>query len=277
MLVARTNVDVPKHAGISYFFIDILQSGIEIRPLREMTGRAYFNEVFLTNARVSGDDLIGGEGNGWVVANATLAFERALSGGGSAGNSASPGEIAGDLDRRAGSFAAAVLGGDQTASSITPGARLAALARQTGRSDDPFVRDDLVRLYILERLNALTSERGRALQVGGGELLGLPNLAKMSQNHAVRLARDLTFEILRTTATLHAYDPVAAAQLEIETGVEGLCELLETALFAQGPPIYGGSDQIQRNIVGERVLGLPRESSQDRTTPFKDLPRSAAR
>ena len=91
MLVARTNVDVPKHAGISYFLIDVRQPGIEIRPLREMTGRSFFNEVFITDARVPADDLVGGEGNGWAVANTTLAFERALSGGGELGATRRPG------------------------------------------------------------------------------------------------------------------------------------------------------------------------------------------
>ncbi|MGE3836214.1 MAG: acyl-CoA dehydrogenase family protein, partial [Acidimicrobiia bacterium] len=273
MLVARTDVDVPKHAGISYFFIDVRQPGIEIRPLREMTGRQYFNEVFLTDARVADADLIGGAGNGWTVANTTLAFERALSGGGNVGNSARPGSIAGDLDRPAGSFATAAIGGDDPAPSLTPGMQLVDLARRTGRTGDPFVRDGLVRLRTLELLNGLTAERGRGLRAAGGDLPGLPNLSKMAQNHAVRLARDLTYRILGPTATLHGYDPVAVAELEIATGIEGLGGFLETALFAAGPPIFGGSDQIQRNIVGERVLGLPREASSDRTTPFKDLPR----
>jgi alkylation response protein AidB-like acyl-CoA dehydrogenase len=98
MLVARTDIDVPKHAGISYFIIDMLQPGVEVRPLREMTGHAFFNEVFLTNARVPTVDLIGGEGNGWAVANTTLAFERAQAGGGERGASGNPGPIAESSD-----------------------------------------------------------------------------------------------------------------------------------------------------------------------------------
>ena len=106
MLLARTDVDVPKHAGISYFLIDMHQPGVEVRPLREMTGRSFFNEVFLTEARVSADDLVGGEGNGWVVANTTLGFERALAAAGGSQGRARPGTVAGDLDRRAGEFSA---------------------------------------------------------------------------------------------------------------------------------------------------------------------------
>ena len=94
MLIARTDSDVPKHQGISYFAIDMHQPGIEVRPLREMTGRAMFNEVFLTDARVGDDAIIGGRNNGWAVANTTLAFERAGLGSG-AGHAAASAAIAG--------------------------------------------------------------------------------------------------------------------------------------------------------------------------------------
>jgi alkylation response protein AidB-like acyl-CoA dehydrogenase len=275
MLVARTNVDVPKHAGISYFIIRMDQPGIEVRPLREMTGRSLFNEVFITDARVPAHDLIGGEGKGWTVANTTLAFERALSGGAGATTAARPGPIAGDLDVPAGTFVVAPDGDPPSAAARLGGwPRLADLAREVGRSSDPVVRQGLVRLYTLERLLALTSRRARALQESGGELPGLPNLAKMAQSHAVRLSRDVTFTVLQAAGMLHGYDGRAVAAAAAVTGIADLGELMEAALFAQGPPIYGGSDQIQRNIVGERVLGLPREPSTDRSVPFRDLPRN---
>ncbi|HEX5586694.1 MAG TPA: acyl-CoA dehydrogenase family protein [Acidimicrobiia bacterium] len=273
ILVARTNVDVPKHAGISYFIVDMHQPQIEVRPLREMTGRSFFNEVFLEGARIPADDLIGGEGEGWAVANTTLAVERAGSAGGGAVTSARPGTIAGDLDRRVGDFVAGA--GDATDASDgipTRGwERLAALARTLGRSDDPLVRDALTRLLTQERVVALTGQRARALQQLGRELPGLPNLAKMGQNLSIRMERDVTFRILRGSAMLHGYDPESVAAVEAATGIAELGDLLEAALFAQGPPIYGGSDQIQRNIVGERVLGLAREPSSERGVAFKDL------
>src|SRR5947209_4604699 len=107
MLLARTDADVPKHQGITWFALDMHQPGVEVRPLREMTGRAMFNEVFFTDARVSNDAVIGGLNNGWAVANTTLAYERAglgAGGGSAAGGMASPGTIAKDLDKRAGDF-----------------------------------------------------------------------------------------------------------------------------------------------------------------------------
>jgi alkylation response protein AidB-like acyl-CoA dehydrogenase len=273
ILVARTNVDVPKHAGISYFIVDMHQPQIDVRPLREMTGRAFFNEVFIEGARIPADDLIGGEGEGWAVANTTLAVERAGSAGGGAGTSARPGTIAGDLDRRVGDFV--VASGDTTdRSDVVPThgwERLAVLARTLGRADDPLVRDALVRLLTIERVYRLTGQRARALQQQGRELPGLPNLAKMGENHRVRMERDVTFRVLQGHAMLHGYDPESVAAVEAATGIAESGDLLETALFAQGPPIYGGSDQIQRNIVGERVLGLGREPSAERGVPFKDL------
>jgi alkylation response protein AidB-like acyl-CoA dehydrogenase len=143
-----------------------------------------------------------------------------------------------------------------------------------GRSGDPLVREGLARLYTWERLLALTGRRARALQESGRELPGLPNLSKMAQNHAVRLGRELTFEVLQAAGMLHGYDARSAAATEAVVGIAGLGDLIESALFAQGPPIYGGSDQIQHNIVGERVLELPREPMTDRDVPFRDLPKN---
>src|SRR2546423_550455 len=107
MLIARTDADVPKHQGITYFALEMHQPGVEVRPLREMTGRAMFNEVFMTDARVADDAVIGGHNNGWAVANTTLAYERAglgAGGGSAAASAATPGSVAGHLERRAGGF-----------------------------------------------------------------------------------------------------------------------------------------------------------------------------
>ena len=275
MLVARSNVDVPKHAGLSYFFIDMTQPSVEVRPLREMTGAAYFNEVFLSGARIPADDLIGGEGNGWAVANTTLAFERSLSGGGEgAMTAARPGPVAGDLDLRAGDFTGRDRSSRPDRAAPPTLHSLLDLARRTGKGADPVLRQDLVRLYVLDRLNSMTTQRSRALEASGRSLPGLPNLAKMAQNHAIRLSRHLTFALLGMAGTLFGYEPRTAAQGEEVTGIPHLDRLVESGLFATAPPIYGGSDQIQRNIVGERVLGLPKEPGPDRNTPFKDLPKN---
>ena len=271
MLLARTDVDVPKHAGLSYFIVDVRQPGVEIRPIREMTGRSLFNEVFLTDVRVPAANLIGGEGNGWAVANTTLRHERSASSGTTiAAAAVDPGPIAGNLDRPAGACTVARTE-DRTFPPPTTAGELAALARTLGRSTDAVVRQDLVRLHIHERLLHFTGLRVRALAAEGRELAGLPQLAKMWTNDLVRLSRQVTFEVLGPLGTIFGYGPEAVDTVERTTGVAELGRLVETALFASAPPIYGGSDQIQRNILGERVLGLPREPGDDRTVPFKDL------
>jgi alkylation response protein AidB-like acyl-CoA dehydrogenase len=270
MLVARTDVEVPKHAGISYFLIDLDQPGIEIRPIREITGREFFNEVFMTDARVASEDLIGGEGNGWAVANTTLAYERGRRNTGGVAPYAAPGPIAGDLDRRAGdAVRPRDIGGHLPA---PQGAMvLAAIARQLDRAEDPLIRQELVRLYLWEQVSGMTGQRARAMGEQGIELPGLPNLTKMASNHLIRMSRQVTYEVLREAGTLFGYHPTDSASVEELTGVTGIADVLESALFASAPPIFGGSDQIQRNIVGERVLGLPREPGDDRSIPFKNL------
>jgi alkylation response protein AidB-like acyl-CoA dehydrogenase len=271
MLLARTDIDVPKHAGLSYFIVDLDQPGVLIRPIREMTGRAPFNEVFLTDVRVPAADLIGGAGSGWAVANTTLAYERGRRSTGAVPPHVQPGRIAGHLGRAAGDCAVATDEGDRGIPPPTPAARLVDVARHLGRDGDAVVRQGLARLHSLERILDLTARRARDLAEAGQELPGFPQLSKMARNHQVRLSRQVTFDVLRELGTLLAYDDAAVEQLEAQTGLAGLGQLVEVALFASGPPIYGGSDQIQRNILGERVLGLAREPGDDRKVPFREL------
>ena len=162
MLLARTDPNVPKHQGITYFACDMHQPGVDIRPLKELTGRAMFNEVFLTDVRVPADAAIGGVNNGWAVANTTLMFERSGlgAGGGGAGGGALPGTVAGDLDQRAGDF---VSGRDRLAGGTTgmTVANLAALARTRGTLDAS-VRQDLARLHSMNEIARFTNLRQRA-------------------------------------------------------------------------------------------------------------------
>jgi alkylation response protein AidB-like acyl-CoA dehydrogenase len=279
MLIARTDPDQPKHAGITYFLVEMRQPGIEIRPLKEMTGRAMFNEVFLTDARVHDDTVLGGLGNGWRVANTTLMFERSGlgAGGGSAAVSlAIPGTVYGDLDRRAGDF---LQGGGRTSGGVGSmfGAGVKTLvqaAQLAGKGGDPVIRQKLMRLHALGEVARFNNLRLKAAKAAGKDIPGLPNIAKLSMSEIVRSSRDLGLEIVGPYGTLHAYNSEDRAALEAATGLPGLSRLTEMALFAQGPPIYGGTDQVQRNIIGERVLGLPKEPGPARDTPFKDLPKN---
>jgi alkylation response protein AidB-like acyl-CoA dehydrogenase len=298
MLMARTDPGVPKHQGITYFVLEMVQPGVEIRPLREMTGRALFNEVFLTDARVADAAVIGGLNQGWAVANTTLANERAGlgSGGGSAAASvAVPGTVGGDLDRRAGDFVAARpargAGKAGTANAdrsddpedessmrraMGGGAKLLIdVATRNGASKDPLVRQGLAQLYTWSELGRFNGLRLKAAKEAGTDIPGMPNISKLSMSHIMRLSRDLGLQIVGAAGMLHAYHGKDRASLEQAVTDPAVHFVTELALVAQAPPIYGGTDQIQRNIIGERVLGLPKEPNNDRTTPFADLPKNA--
>ncbi len=282
MLIARTNPEAPKHQGISYFAFDMHQPGVDIRPLRELTGRALFNEVFMTDATVADRARIGDLNNGWAVANSTLMFERAGlgAGGGGAGTAALPGTVAGHLERRAGDFVGTSRRGEGseddpgTILSVTSAASLAELARSLGRGDDPVLRQDLMRLHTLGEIGRFNGLRAKAARAAGQDIKAIPNIAKLSMSEIMRLARDVGLRILGPAGTLHAYDAEHRQALDEATGNPYLGLVTGMALFAQAPPIYGGTDQIQRNILGERVLGLPKEPNQDKTTPFSELPRN---
>ena len=281
MLIARTDSDVPKHQGITYFAMDMHQPGVDVRPLRELTGRALFNEVFMTDARVPADAMIGGLNNGWAVANTTLAHERSGlgSGGGNAsGSAAIPGTVAGQLETRAGDYVRergrGASGGGGAGFRDTAGT-LISLAQGAKVNEDPTIRQDLVRLYTMSQLGRINNLRVKAARERGQEIPGMANIAKLSMSHMVRLQRDLGLRIVGASGMLHAYDGEHRKALDEATGNPFLGFVTEMALFAQAPPIYGGTDQVQRNIMGERVLGLPKEPNQDRVVPFSELPKNA--
>jgi alkylation response protein AidB-like acyl-CoA dehydrogenase len=276
---------VPKHQGISYFAIDMHQKGIEVRPLVEMTGHAMFNEVFLEEATTPDSTLIGGLNNGWAVANTTLMNERASlgSGGGhAAASAATPGTVVKDLEKRVGDF---VAGGDKVTARRRRGGGggmfagsynlLVDLAKGNGKIDDPSVRQDLMRLYTLNELGRMNNLRAKAAKAIGQDVPGLPNISKLSMSEIVRKQRDIGLGILGPYGTLHAYKAEDQGPLAEATGNPFAAMVTGMALFAQGPPIYGGTDQIQKNIIGERVLGLPKEANNDKTAAFKDLPKNA--
>ena len=264
MLIARTNPDAPKHQGISYFAFQMDQPGVDVRPLREMTGRALFNEVFIDEARVPAANLIGGLNNGWAVANTTLMVERASlgsgGGGGGALGMATPGPIAGHLSRRVGDFVSVrPAAGSGATSGGSQVKQFAALARQLGSIDDPVVRQGLAELHTLGEVGKWNLMRARSGQ-NSTKVEG--NLAKLLGTHTVRRAREIANHIIGPQGML--WGPNALSKGAIQ----------ELTVFSPAPSIYGGTDQVQRNIVGERGLGLPKEPGDFRTTPYKDLPKN---
>ena len=257
MLIARTDPDAPKHAGITYFAFDMDQPGVEVRPLREMTGRAMFNEVFIDGARVPDWNMIGGLNNGWAVTNTTLAAERAGlgSGGSGAAGSAFPGPKAGALGKRVGDLVGQVRTGGTGGGGLNMAQNLIKLAKDTGRASDPTVRQNLARMYSLQQIGKYSSLRGK----GGKAAPGAPNIAKLMMSDLLRLQREVGNEIVGAHGMIMGSDTPGGGSVQ------------ELTLFSPGPSIYGGTDQVQRNIIGERVLGLPKEPGPQKDTPFRDL------
>jgi alkylation response protein AidB-like acyl-CoA dehydrogenase len=148
------------------------------------------------------------------------------------------------------------------------------LARANGSIKEPAVRQQLMKLHTLTEIGRFTNLRAKAERARGRDLPGAGNLGKLAMSEVVRTSRDVGLAILGPLGTLHSYTTAGREDLDAATGAPQAAYVTEMALFAQGPPIYGGTDQVQRNIVGERVLGLPKEPSDDRTRPWSELPRN---
>jgi alkylation response protein AidB-like acyl-CoA dehydrogenase len=282
MLLARTNPAAPKHQGITWFAVDMHQPGIEVRTLREMTGGAMFSEVFFTDATVADEARIGEVNNGWQVANTTLLHERSgMGAGGDRGvvlSGARPGTIADDLGRRAGDFvkppAETRSRTTSTKPASTPGGIYTVVARATGQDRDPSIRQALAQSYILTEVQRLNLERAKAVRAAGGDIPGLPNFSKLLTAQLLRHHRDLGLRLLGPRGMLHGYDDAQRASLADAPGGPAAHTLTAQALQAQALPIFGGTDQIQRNIIGERALGLPKEPGDLSRVPWRDLPRN---
>ena len=265
MLLARTDWDVPKHRGITYFAIEMEQPGVEVRGLRQMNGHASFNEVFFDEARVSAANVIGDVGNGWAVALATLAHERRFNPAPQRGKDERP-----DRTGRCHREAAA-----ETAEHYEPykwypqrAGRVDLVpvrAKATGRNADATIRTDLARLVELTRTSQWTAQRARAARALGRPPGPEGSLGKLSSS-----------DIARSAARLHTRIAGAHGMLRgADDGTGGI--VAEVLVSVPAVSIAGGTDEIQHNILGERVLGLPKEPQVDRDLPFRDVPRNAGR
>ncbi|CRZ15590.1 acyl-CoA dehydrogenase family protein [Mycolicibacterium neworleansense] len=232
LLIARTDWDVPKHKGLSFFMIPMRQPGIDVRPLVQITGESHFNEVFITDARVSDAYLLGGEGNGWRVLQTALAYERSIMGDGGRGS-------------RNRSRADDLIG----------------LARDHGRLDDAAVRRRLADVLALRELNSLNNARAKAAAAQGTSS-SIMSLGKLAMSNILHAEASLKTEIIGAEALLAGPENPEADDINF---------LTLNAFFTS---IGGGTDQIQRNIIGERVLGLAKEPEVDRDIPFRQARRS---
>ena len=167
-------------------------------------------------------------------------------------------------------------GASRSGSGVAAGmARLLAdLATGNGAIEDPTIRQSLMKLHTLGEIGRFNNLRVKAAKESGRDIAGMANISKLSMSEMMRMQRDLGLRIVGPCGMLHAYDSAARPAIDEVTANPFLGMVTELALFAQAPPIYGGTDQVQRNIIGERVLGLPKEPNDDRVVPFADLPRN---
>ena len=259
MLLARTNWEVPKHAGLTFFLIRRDQPGIEVRPLRQMSGDAKFNQVFFNEARVADADVLGPVGAGWAVNRTFLAHEKnsfnpAAHEGGPFGKvpmDARVGDVAEELRKPVSS----------SASGRGIGKILDRLVADFDRRTDPHVRQDLVQLHTRRQLMTYTNLRVRA-GAGARPLPGVEGpISKITVSDLTRGQRDVGLGVQGASGMLMG-DDAPSAQFQY------------FALSTPAMSIAGGTDEIQRNHLAERVLGLPPEPRVDADVPFGQLPTS---
>jgi alkylation response protein AidB-like acyl-CoA dehydrogenase len=260
LLLARTDPGVPKHAGISCFALPMRQPGVEVRPLRQMNGHASFNEVFLDGARVPAGHMIGAPGGGWPIARATLARERRL-----AASRPAPGPPRGQAGEEPGRAWREAIA-ERTAAAephkwypqragrpdlVVP------RAQAEGRAADPVLRQEIAKLIELAWSARWTAARAAAARAAGQPPGPEGSLGKLASSR-----------IARQAARVHAMIGGAHAML---TGSDSPLGGIAAEIIVSVPAISiaGGTDEIQRTIIAERILGLPREPDADRDVPFR--------
>ena len=274
LLLARTDPAVPKHEGITAFALPMRQPGVQVRPLRQMNGHASFNAVFLDGARVPGENLIGRPGDGWRVARATLARERRLATSvvrpaqgaapGGPGTSRTSGDATAGLAWRE-ALAERIAAAEPHKWYPQRAGRadlVTERARAEGRAADPLVRQEIARLTELAWSARWTAARSAAARAAGQAPGPEGSLGKLASSR-----------IARQAARVHALIAGPSAMLT-GTGspLDGV--IAEILLSVPAISIAGGTDEIQRTIIAERILGLPREPDTGRDLPFRDLPHS---
>lgn len=261
LLLARTNWDVPKHQGLTYFVIDMHQPGVQVHPLRQMNGHASFNQVFFTDAEVPPENLVADVGRGWAVATTTLMHERREADGirtwgqGSSG----VGRIYDEERAEIATVMEPYKWYPQRAGRVD---LVIERAKATGAIADPVVRQEIARLFCLSKSAEWTARRARAAQLQGKPQGPEGSLGKLASSHVARAAARVHTMITGTDAMLAGADGP----------MNGL--IAEILISVPAGSIAGGTDEIQRNIISERVLGMPKEPRTDNDRPFRDVPKN---
>ena len=235
ILVARTDPEAPKHKGLTYFLVDMHSPGIEVKPLRQMTGEAEFNEVFFNDARIADVNRLGAVGDGWRVALTTLMNERVTIGG---------------------SVSSSVFGSIQDVLRVW----------RAKKVDDLVQQDKVVQVWIESEVNRLTNLRSSQARRAGGTAGPEGSVGKLAFAILNKRMAELVMELLGPEAMLYpsGYDMTAERS-------RGLQQIF---LRTRANSVEGGSSEIMRNILGERVLGLPGDVRVDKELPWARVPRN---
>jgi len=258
MLVARTDWDAPKHQGITYFVLPMHQPGVEVRPLRQMNHHSSFNEVFLTDARIPRDWVVGVVHQGWSAALATLAHERRWGVAVSVDrHRVDPGPAANEAAAEAAETLKVYSWYPQRAGRadlVVPHAVAA------GRTKDPLVRQEIARLIAMNRVSQWTAERAKAARALGRPPGPEGSIGKLSLSNVARQAAKVHSLIGGAQGMLAGDNPGAP--------LDGL--LAEILISVPAQSIAGGTDEIQHNILGEKSLGLPKEPDPSKGMPYRE-------
>lgn len=251
LLLARTDPGAPKRSGITYFVIDMQQPGIEVNPIVQMDGHARFMQVTMSDARVSDDRIVGNVNDGWRVARTTLQQERLLAGARRpTGIVAVPGSRSGALERRVADVV------EEERTSVRPAGRalgtqsLIALAAEHGRLGEAEIRHRVVEHFMVASVHKWNRSRAQADARAGRRTGAEEAIAKLTISKLSQLSRD------------HGLAVMGADGMLLRSGSVLDRRVQEVALSSPSTSIAGGTDEIQKNLIAERVLGLPRESEQ---------------
>jgi len=258
-IVTRTDWDAPKHKGLTFFMMDMHQPGIEVRGIAQMNYHSSFNEIFIADAEIPEANRVGDVGDGWRVAKTTLSYERSLGGGRPKLIHGMEGRTWREANEQAAEQLKVYAWYPQRAGRAD---LLVERARKLGVNSDPIIRQEIAKLECFKRASEWTAARARAARALGRKPGPEGSLGKLAASRIAKESARIHAMIGGTESMLAGSDPYAD---EI---------IAEVLISTPAVSIAGGTDEIQHNILGDNILGLPREPGFARDTPFRDIPRN---
>ncbi|MEZ5817842.1 MAG: acyl-CoA dehydrogenase family protein [Hyphomicrobiaceae bacterium] len=265
LLLARTNLDLPKHKGLAYFIINMRQPGVEAVPLKQMNGHASFNQVFFTDAEVEPEMMMLDDGDGWKIATTTLMHERR----------GADGMRRYEMQKRPRPERIYREEAEEIASALAPYTwypqrtgrvdLLVERAKAAGKNSDPVVRQEIAKVLVMAKCAEWTARRARMAQEQGRPQGPEGSLGKLAASYVARAAA-------RTHTLISGADAMLTGPESTMGGV-----IAEILVSTPAISIAGGTDEIQKNIISERVLEMPKEPRTDTDRPFRDVPKNAER